>query len=138
METGECGQGRISDDAGVVENFLELRGRGGASRSVPVPAFSDLAEFNRRAWPQFLLERERPQEALEAAQEMIAKSDYAMGRFAGQTLAGQADLAMNRLEDARSTLRLAEREMEELPAAVTKSLPDVGLLNLEIMLYEKN
>ena len=69
---------------------------------------------------------------------MIAKSDYAMGRFAGQTLAGQADLAMNRLEDARSTLRLAEREMEELPAAVTKSLPDVGLLNLEIMLYEKN
>jgi hypothetical protein len=61
-----------------------------------------------------------------------------MGRFAGQTLAGQAYLAMNRLEDARSSLRLAEREMEQLPAAVTKSLPDAGLLNGEIMLYEKN
>ena len=68
---------------------------------------------------------------------MIAKSDYAMGRFAGQTLAGQAYLAMNRLEDARSSL-LAEREMEQLPVAVTKSLPDAGLLNGEIMLYEKN
>jgi tetratricopeptide (TPR) repeat protein len=103
-----------------------------------LPAFTDFAEFNRRAWPQFLLERDRPQEALEAAQEMIAKSEYAMGRFAGQTLAGQAYLAMNRLEDARSSLRLAEREMEQLPAAVTKSLPDAGLLNGEIMLYEKN
>jgi tetratricopeptide (TPR) repeat protein len=103
-----------------------------------LPAFTDFAEFNWRAWPQFLLERDRPQEALEAAQEMITKSNYAMGRFAGQTVAGQAYLAMNRLEDAKSSLRLAEGEMEQLPAAVTKSLPDAGLLNGEIMLYEKN
>lgn len=103
-----------------------------------LPAFTDFAEFNRRAWPQFLLERDRPQEALDAAREMITKSNYAMGRFAGQTLAGQAFLAMNRLEEARSSLRMAEREMEQLPAAVTKSLPDAGLLNAEIMLYEKN
>jgi tetratricopeptide (TPR) repeat protein len=103
-----------------------------------LPVFTDFAEFNRRAWPQFLLERDRPQEALEAAQEMIAKSNYAMGRFAGQTLAGQAYLAINRLEDARTCLGLAEREMEQLPTAVTKSLADAGLLNAEIMLYERN
>ena len=103
-----------------------------------LPAFTDYAEFNWRAWPQFLLQRDRPQEALEAAQEMITRSNYAMGRFAGQTLAGRAFLAMNRLEDARSSLRMAEREMEQLPTAVTKSLPDAGLLNAEIMLQEKN
>jgi len=103
-----------------------------------LPASIDLAEFNRRAWPQFLLGRDRPQEALEAAQEMIAKSSHAMGRFAGHTLAGQALLAMNRLEDARSSLTMAEREMEQLPTAVIKALPDAGLLRAEIMLSEKN
>lgn len=103
-----------------------------------LPASVDLAEFNRRAWPQFLLDRDRPQEALEAAQEMIANSNYAMGRFAGQTLAGQALLAMNRLQEAKSNLTLAEQEMERLPATVIKLLPDAGLLHAEIMLYEKN
>src|SRR6266852_2626236 len=103
-----------------------------------LPAAVDLAEFNRKAWPQFLLNRERPQEALEAAQEMIAKSRQPMGRLAGQSLAGQAYLAMNRLEEAKSSLAQAEREMEQIPAAVVKLLPDAGLLHAEIMLYEKN
>jgi tetratricopeptide (TPR) repeat protein len=85
-----------------------------------------------------LLDRERPQEALEAAQEMIAKSEHPMGRLAGQSLAGQAYLAMNRLEDAKNSLAQAEREMEQLPAAMVKLLPDAGLLHAEIMLYEKN
>jgi tetratricopeptide (TPR) repeat protein len=103
-----------------------------------LPAAVDLAEFNRKAWPQFLLNRERPQEALEAAQEMIAKSRQPMGRLAGQSLAGQAYLAMNRLEEAKSSLAQAEREMEQIPSAVVKLLPDAGLLHAEIMLYEKN
>jgi tetratricopeptide (TPR) repeat protein len=103
-----------------------------------LPASIDLAEFNRRAWPQFLLDRERPQEALEAAQEMIAKSEHPMGRLAGQSLAGQAYLAMNRLQEAKSSLAQAEQEMEQLPAAIVKLLPDAGLLHAEIMLYEKN
>jgi tetratricopeptide (TPR) repeat protein len=103
-----------------------------------LPASVDLAEFNRRAWPQFLLDRERPQEALEAAQEMIAKSVHPMGRLAGHSMAGQAYLAMNRVEEARSSLAQAEREMEQLPAAIVKLLPDAGLLHAEIMLQEKN
>ena len=103
-----------------------------------LPASVDLAEFNRRAWPQFLLDRERPQEALEAAQEMIAKSVHPMGRLAGHSLAGQAHLAMNHVDEARSSLAQAEREMEQLPTAIVKLLPDAGLLHAEIMLYEKN
>jgi tetratricopeptide (TPR) repeat protein len=103
-----------------------------------LPAAVDLAEFNRKAWPQFLLNRERPQEALAAAQEMIAKSEHPMGRLAGQSLAGQAYLAMNRLDEAKNSLARAEQEMEQLPAAVVKLLPDTGLLHAEIMLYEKN
>jgi hypothetical protein len=68
---------------------------------------------------------------------MITNSNYAMGRFAGQTLAGQALLAMNRLQEAKSNLTLAEQEMEQLPATVIKLLPDAGLLHAEIRLYEK-
>ena len=102
------------------------------------PAQIDFAEFNRRAWPQFLLDRDRPQEALEAAQSMIENSKFAMGRFAGQTLAGRALLAMDRLDEARNSLSLAEKEMEQLPVQVIKALPDAGLLRAEILLHEKN
>jgi tetratricopeptide (TPR) repeat protein len=102
-----------------------------------LPAFVDLAEFNRRAWPQFLLARDRQQEALEAAQQIIDKSNSAMGRFAGHTVAGQAYLAMDRLEDAKSSLTMAEQEMERLPASLIKALPDAGLLHAEIMVYER-
>jgi tetratricopeptide (TPR) repeat protein len=103
-----------------------------------LPASVDLAEFNRRAWPQFLLDRDRPQEALEAAQSMIENSKFAMGRFAGQTVAGRALLAMDQLDEARSSLSLAEKEMEQLPVQVIKALPDAGLLRAEILLHEKN
>jgi tetratricopeptide (TPR) repeat protein len=102
------------------------------------PAQIDFAEFNRRAWPQFLLDRDRPQEALEAAQSMIENSKFAMGRFAGQTVAGRALLAMDRLDEARNSLSMAEKEMEQLPVQVIKALPDAGLLRAEILLHEKN
>jgi tetratricopeptide (TPR) repeat protein len=69
---------------------------------------------------------------------MIAKSAHPMGRLAGHSLAGQAHLAMNHVEEARSSLAQAEREMEQLPTAIVKLLPDAGLLHAEIMLYEKN
>ena len=101
-----------------------------------LPANVDFAEFNRRAWPEFLLERGRVQEALSASQE-LQKGRWAMGRFAGHALAGRALLAMNRVEDARSELALAEQEMEQLPASVIKSLQDTVLLRAEIMLSEK-
>jgi tetratricopeptide (TPR) repeat protein len=117
----------------------QMKGAEAAFREAfSLPASIDLAEFNRRAWVQFLLARDRPQEALEAAQEMVNQSNSAMGRFAGQTMSGQAFLTMNQLEDAKSSLAEAEHQLELFPVAVSNSLPDAGLLRAEIMLYEKN
>ncbi len=102
-----------------------------------LPAYTDLAEFNRRAWPEFLLERGRAEEAL-AVSEELTKSKWALGRFGGHSLAGRALLAMNRREEARNELTLAEQESEQLPLSVIKALPDSGLLRAEILLREKN
>jgi tetratricopeptide (TPR) repeat protein len=102
-----------------------------------LPVYTDFAEFNRRAWPEFLLERGRAEEALAAAQE-LGKGRWAMGRFAGHSLGGRALLAMDRMEDARNELALAEREMEQLPVAVIKTLQDTVMLRAEILLREKN
>src|SRR5437879_12108053 len=81
------------------------------------PADTAFAEFDRRAWLEFLLDRGRAQEALAESQDLV-KSRWALGRFAGHTLAGRALLAMNRMEDARSELALVEQEMGHLPASV--------------------
>jgi len=100
-----------------------------------LPAYTDFAEFNRRAWLEFLLDRGRAQEALAESQDLV-KSRWALGRFAGHTLAGRALLAMNRMEDARSELALVEQEMGHLPASVIGSLPNAGALRAEILLRE--
>jgi tetratricopeptide (TPR) repeat protein len=102
-----------------------------------LPAYVDLAEYNRRAWPEFLLERGRAQEALEVSQDLV-KGRWAMGRFAGHALAGRALLAMNRPEDAKSELLLAEEQTEHLPTSVIKVLEDAVRLRAEIFLREKN
>jgi tetratricopeptide (TPR) repeat protein len=102
-----------------------------------LPVYTDFAEFNRRAFPEFLLERGRPQEALAASQELV-NGHWAMGRFAGHALAGRALLAMDRVEDARNELALAEREMEQLPVTVIKSLQDTVMLRAAILLREKS
>ena len=102
-----------------------------------LPVYTDFAEFNRRAWPEFLLERGRPEEALAALQELV-KGRWAMGRFAGHCLAGRAQLAMDRIEDARNELAQAELEMEQLPVAVIKTLQDTVVLRAEILLREKS
>jgi tetratricopeptide (TPR) repeat protein len=101
------------------------------------PAQTDVAEFNQREWPNFLLDRGRYPEALEAAQALIAKSNTPMGRFAGHTAAGSALLGMDRVEDARTELGLAEREMELVPAVIVGSLPNAGALRAELLLCEQ-
>ncbi|MHB8485198.1 MAG: tetratricopeptide repeat protein [Candidatus Acidiferrales bacterium] len=101
-----------------------------------LPAYTDLAEFNRAAWPEFLLSRGRAQEAFDASQSLI-NSHWAMGRFAGHTLAGRALLAMERPEDAKNELTMAEQEMEQLPVSVIATLPNAGDLHAHILLQEK-
>lgn len=99
-----------------------------------LPAYVDLSEYNHREWPAFLLNRNRPQEALDAANHMIEKSAHPLGRFAGHALAGRALLALDRLEDAKAELGLAERETEQLPIAALSALPDAVILRGEILL----
>jgi tetratricopeptide (TPR) repeat protein len=102
-----------------------------------MPVYTDFAEFNRKAWPEYLLGRGRAQEALEVSLD-LAKSRWAMGRFAGHCLAGRALLALNRMEEARSELARAEKEMEQLPVAVIGKIVDAAMLRAEILLHDKN
>jgi tetratricopeptide (TPR) repeat protein len=104
-----------------------------------LPVYNDLAEFNRREWPEFLLSRGRYDEALAAAQELVSGQggpwgQRPMGRFAGHTVAGRALLRLNRIDEAQSELSLAEQELEHVPSSVAAQLPDAGLLNAEILL----
>ena len=100
-----------------------------------LPVYNDLAEFNRREWPEFLLSRGRYEEALAAAQR-LGNGQWPMGRFAGHTAAGRALLRLNRVDEARSELSLAEQELEHVSTSVVAQLPDAGLLNAEILLRQ--
>jgi tetratricopeptide (TPR) repeat protein len=101
-----------------------------------LPAYTEFLEFNRKAWPEFLLGRMRCEEALEAAQA-LTKSPAAMARLAGYTLSGQALLELDRLNEAKDALRFAEQEAEQLSASVLASLPFPGVLRAEILLREE-
>jgi tetratricopeptide (TPR) repeat protein len=100
-----------------------------------LPVYNDLAEFNRREWPEFLLRRGRYDEALAAAQKLV-NGQWPMGRFEGHTAAGRALLRLDRVGEAKSELSLAEQELEHVPSSVAAQLPDAGLLNAEILLWQ--
>jgi Tfp pilus assembly protein PilF len=100
-----------------------------------LPANVDLAEFNRKAWPEFLLSEGRAQEALAAAGELI-QSSFPLGRFAGYTVAGEAQLALNHPGEAHDSLTKAEEESEHIAANLIATLPNAGKLRAEILLRE--
>jgi tetratricopeptide (TPR) repeat protein len=99
------------------------------------PAYTEFLEYNRRAWPEFLLNRGRYEEALEASKE-LTQSPWAMARLAGHTLAGQALLGLNEMNDAKDELNAAERESETLPPRMAAALPYPTVLRAEILLRE--
>ncbi|HEY6944221.1 MAG TPA: tetratricopeptide repeat protein [Candidatus Acidoferrum sp.] len=101
-----------------------------------VPAYTDFLEFNRKAWPEFLLARGRNEEALHAAQE-LTKSEWPLPRLAGHTLAGQALLAMDHPSEAQEELSLAERETEHLPVNLVATSPFPSTLRAEFLLRDK-
>ena len=105
-------------------------------KAYSLPARTDFADYNRKAWPEFLLDCGRAQDALAASQE-LTKSNWAMARFAGHALAGRALATMNQMQEAKSELRMAEQETEQIHAAVLKSLVDAVLLRAELLLREK-
>lgn len=101
-----------------------------------LPAYTDFLEYNRKAWPEFLILRGRFAEALEASQQLM-KSPWPMARMAAHTLAGQALLAMDRANEAQDELNLADQEMEQLPVGILGALPYPGALWAAILLREK-
>jgi protein-disulfide isomerase len=101
-----------------------------------LPAHSDASEFNRKQWPEFLLERGRFQEALEASQA-LAKSSWVTGRFVGHTLAGRSLVAMNRAEEAEGERALAKQEASSIPGDPDRLLQYAEILHAEILLSEK-
>src|SRR5436309_455878 len=57
--------------------------------SFSLPAHGELAEFDHRQWPEFLLARGRAQEAYEQS-KILVQSPSMMAQFAGHTLMGRA------------------------------------------------
>lgn len=101
-----------------------------------VPAYTDFLEFNRKAWPEFLLGRGRYEEALAASRE-LTKSPWPLARLAGYTLAGQALLAIDRPNEAQDELSRAEQETEQLPVNLVASSPFPGTLRADLLLRDE-
>lgn len=101
-----------------------------------LPAFVDLADYNRKSWPEFSLNQDRAQDALTAAQELV-QSRWPLARFAGHSLAGQAYVAMDRAADAEKELSLAEQESENVPAPVIAKLPGAAILRAELLMHDQ-
>ena len=101
-----------------------------------VPAYTDFLEFNRKAWPEFLLGRGRYEEALHASEE-LTKSEWPLPRLAGHTLAGQALLALDKPNEAQDELNFAERETEQLPVNLVATSPFPNTLRAELLLRGK-
>jgi protein-disulfide isomerase/tetratricopeptide (TPR) repeat protein len=101
-----------------------------------LPAHGEIAEYNRKQWPEFLLQRDRPQEALDASQSLI-DGDSRMAQFAGRTLMGRALVAMNRTEEAEKQLAQARNALVLLPDDADRLRPSSETLRAEILLAQK-
>lgn len=103
--------------------------------SFSLPAHDELAEFNRKQWPEFLLERGRAQEAFDAAQVLI-QSPSSSAQLGGHTIAGRALLALNRADEAHGELEAANQELEQT-IDPERFRPYVETLRAEILLSER-
>ncbi len=83
-------------------------------RAFPMPAYVDLAEFNRKEWPEFLLMQGRLPEALAAARDIATNSRWPMGRAAGRALTGRVLLAMGQSDQAQAELTSAEQSLQAM------------------------
>jgi tetratricopeptide (TPR) repeat protein len=77
------------------------------------PPTSGLWEAYQAKWPEFLLERGRPQETLLAAQKLTA-GRWPVGRTMGHILAGRAFVHLNQLDRADGELAAAEKEAAQI------------------------
>src|SRR5262245_49788618 len=108
--------------------------------SAALQPLSAYRAFNMRELPNFLINRGRYPEALEAGRA-LARSAYPQSRCVGHALAGQALLWLGRGDDAKAELVEAQRELETVPV-VTSGIdparaavaPWVAALRAEILL----
>jgi tetratricopeptide (TPR) repeat protein len=100
--------------------------------------FTEYAEFNRKDWPELLLNRADFARALAAAKEM-AGSRSGLSRAGGHCLAGMALVALRRTPEAGAELGAAEMESSGLnrPDAAAVS-PYLDLLKLAILLSQNS
>ena len=101
-----------------------------------LPAYSDLADYNRKAWPEFLLGRGRAEGALAAAQS-LTQSRWSLAQFVGHSLAGRALLRLGRTPEAEQELNSAEQQMQQFPKGAADRFPDASRLRAEILLEGK-
>ncbi len=106
-------------------------------KAFPMPAYVDLAEYNREEWPDFLLAQGRYPEALAAARDIANNSKWTMGRAAGHALVGRVQLAMGHADLAETELAMAEQELKAMnnPAPL---IPYVEGLRADIELSKGN
>jgi tetratricopeptide (TPR) repeat protein len=91
-------------------------------RAFEIPPLLEFLEFNKRAWPSYLLARRRPDDALAAAAVLVA-GKWPSTRAVGHTMSGQAHLQRGRLADAQASLEAAEKELAAVPATAGNLLP---------------
>jgi tetratricopeptide (TPR) repeat protein len=117
------------------EGQLHLADRYFAAERQLTP-YTEYAAFNRKDWPEFLLNRGDFTRALEAAKEMVA-SRSALSRAAGNCLAGIALVALHRTADADAALTSAEREASSLNRADAAAVsPYLDLLRVAVRLRQ--
>jgi tetratricopeptide (TPR) repeat protein len=96
--------------------------------------FTEYAAFNRKDWPEFLLNRGDFGRALEASRQMV-RSPGTLARVAGHCLAGTALIGLHRTGEAEAELSAAQTELKGLNRAdAAAASPYVDLLRLAIML----
>src|SRR2546426_1980932 len=105
--------------------------------SFSLPAHGELAEFDHRQWPEFLLARGRTQEAYEQSQ-ILVHSPSMMARFAGHALMGRALVALNRVSAADTELAMDRDALVLVTATEADRLrPYAETLRAEILLSQK-
>jgi tetratricopeptide (TPR) repeat protein len=82
--------------------------------SSAIAAYTDYDSFNRKDWPEFLLNRQRYPEALTAARLMTQKPSR-LSRAVGHLLSGDALLCMNRATEAALEFERAKDIVATLP-----------------------
>jgi tetratricopeptide (TPR) repeat protein len=107
-------------------------------RAGALPAHSDFDAFNRKDLCEFLLDRGRYPEALEAART-LASSAFPLARATGHSLAGSALLGLNKPAEAMAELELSERQTAALPPDETPAAQlYVAILRAQILLARRS